>query len=237
MTFRSCPRMSSLQETESLGRFIQGLILFSLLCLNMPATASPISPKQFTANGHYYDIIYGSFSRDEAAADALTRNHSGKKGHLATITTAEEDDFLRGLLHDFTTTHSGHSTVTAWLDGSWDGSSPASSGSAASTTGWSWGDTGESFHGYQNWKSSQPDHKDSKDNSKTADVTAYYYDSSSDSGKWEDDSRDRKDLSGYLIEYEDDVPEPNVLALLAFGLATIVSMGGAKPRQPGFADS
>jgi hypothetical protein len=63
------------------------------------ATAAPI---QWAGNGHYYDLVTGSFTWDQALATAegLTHDPDGPGGedplvgYLVTITSAGENDFL-----------------------------------------------------------------------------------------------------------------------------------------------
>ncbi|MBE9638796.1 PD40 domain-containing protein [Salipiger mangrovisoli] len=45
-------------------------------------------------NGHWYQYVEGPLTRAEAKAEAESRSHLGLPGYLATITSAEENDFI-----------------------------------------------------------------------------------------------------------------------------------------------
>ncbi|HEY9751803.1 MAG TPA: lectin-like protein, partial [Coleofasciculaceae cyanobacterium] len=49
-------------------------------------------------NNHFYEFVPGSFTWDQAKADAETRSYQGQSGYLATITSAEESAFINNLL-------------------------------------------------------------------------------------------------------------------------------------------
>ena len=69
-------------------------------------------------NGHFYDFITSNanFDWDEAKADADGKQFKGLVGHLATITSQEENDFVE--LFD-------NSLTTGALNGGWIGASDA----------------------------------------------------------------------------------------------------------------
>jgi uncharacterized repeat protein (TIGR02543 family) len=48
-----------------------------------------------TLNGHYYESVNGEYGWTTAKANAETRTYFGMSGYLATITSAEENDFIR----------------------------------------------------------------------------------------------------------------------------------------------
>ena len=66
------------------------------LLTTAPAVAAPVL---WAGNGHYYEYVGGSFSFDSAlaAADASVALPS-YKGYLATITSADENSFIAGLV-------------------------------------------------------------------------------------------------------------------------------------------
>jgi expansin (peptidoglycan-binding protein) len=69
------------------------------VCLALAlARVSVASPVQWAGNGHYYEYIDApliSWTAANAAANGLT--YAGLSGHLATITSAEEDALVTGL--------------------------------------------------------------------------------------------------------------------------------------------
>ena len=115
------------------------LVWTGLLCLGQSVAADPV---QWTANGHYYDIVgwptavYWPEARDLASG----MTWQGCQGHLATITTPEEQAFLQqtfGVYMDM-----------CWLGGYQD---PRESPPAEN---WHWV-TGEPWI-YTNWRSTWP---------------------------------------------------------------------------------
>jgi hypothetical protein len=51
-------------------------------------------PVQWEKNGHWYQAIDGSFTWIQAFVDAKSRSHDGLPGHLATLTSPDENDFV-----------------------------------------------------------------------------------------------------------------------------------------------
>jgi hypothetical protein len=52
------------------------------------------APISWTTNGHYYELVSGNITWPTAKADADLRVYNGLRGHLATITSAEENAFI-----------------------------------------------------------------------------------------------------------------------------------------------
>src|SRR5262249_45206706 len=69
-------------------------------------------PVQWPTNGHYYDLILTNITWQDALADASSNSFLGLPGHLATITSSAESDFI---LANFAT---GSESSFAWLGGS-----------------------------------------------------------------------------------------------------------------------
>ena len=84
------------------------------------------------ANGHDYILVELSESWAEARESAFKMRHNGKNGHLATVTTQEEFEFLAGRFAKF------EEGSDYWLGGF------RSDGALESTGGWQW-ITGETF--------------------------------------------------------------------------------------------
>lgn len=115
-------------------------------------TASVVGavPVPYEADGHLYDAIdmmgAGGITWTEArtAAEALTSGSC--QGYLASITSAEEDAFIRGNFPSVAPSVGGGGY---WIGGYQDpGTTPAEAG-------WMWV-SGEAF-GYSNWLSGEPD--------------------------------------------------------------------------------
>ena len=128
-------------------------------------------------NGHYYEAVNGSTDWDAARDDAEASvfvNADGVvyPGHLVTITSAEESEFLTA---NFA---AGIHEGGYWIGGFFDGKS------------WEWL-TGEEFV-YQNWAGGEP-------NNSNGNEDAIHINSKA--GEWNDLSSGKR-MPGYFVEYE-----------------------------------
>lgn len=147
----------------------------SFLCCSIPSALA--APALFPGNGHHYDFIPGSFTWDAARADAATRTYLGVSGHLATVTTAAEDSFIRATFSAQVSQYVG-----PWLGAQWSGSG------SGPTAGWSWV-TGEPFV-YTGWNGGEPNHLGGED--------ALHF----SGGGWNDIRRELTDAIGYFVEFD-----------------------------------
>ena len=108
-----------------------------LLAVAAPASADPV---QWAGNGHWYEVVGPSGGLNWEAADQAARARTWMTipGHLATITSQEEQDFVTALL----------GTTNYWLAGYQD---PTSSPPADD---WHW-QTSETWS-YTNWQPNEP---------------------------------------------------------------------------------
>ena len=60
----------------------------------LAASAAGAAPVEFSGNGHYYELIYQQGTWLAAKLDAESRTFNGIPGHLVTITSVSENDFL-----------------------------------------------------------------------------------------------------------------------------------------------
>jgi hypothetical protein len=109
---------------------VAGLLSYGLAS----AEASPVF---FGGTGSYYDFIAGSLTWDAARVDATAQTYLGISGHLATLTSLQEDQFIRTTFATQT-----NNVVGPWIGADWDGS------------GWHWV-TGEAFV-YSGWNAGEP---------------------------------------------------------------------------------
>ena len=59
----------------------------------------PGSPTFNPANGHYYQLVESNLSWSAAKAAAEASSYGGAQGHLATITSQSENDFVKSLVN------------------------------------------------------------------------------------------------------------------------------------------
>ncbi len=183
-----CARTAGRRAPLFVGRFLPGVCLMLAAALSSPAAASPV---QDTQNGHYYEAIARSQGIAWAAAnqEANARMFNGMHGHLATITTPDENDFLTKALPD------------AVVGGYWLGGFQ-SHGLLDPAAGWQW-ITGEPWS-YTNWNNltgSEPnDYEGPGTSDQDENRLHFWYDAE---GAWNDSGPAGK-LAGYVVEYEPD---------------------------------
>jgi len=172
------------------------------------------SPIQWTtgsgANSHWYEAVTNTMTWDEANTAAQTKTYNGVQGHLVTITSSEENEFVWGLRTD----NGGYSGFNSWLGGY------QSSDSTATGDGWAWV-TGEDWI-YTSWAYHEPNDVD-KTEDHTEDHIHFYH------GNWNDYYNNKK-RTGYIVEYENTVPIPGAVWLLGSGL---IGMMGIRRRRTG----
>lgn len=132
--------------------------------------------------GHVYEAVRGTMTWYEAEHAAAARTYRGTRGHLATITSADEDRFIWENLRQ------------AVVGGYWLGGFKEVSGATA-RDGWSWV-TGEPF-GYANWAGGNPNDYFGED--------GVQYWPAADTVGWNDIDRIvgfEPFVGGFLVEYE-----------------------------------
>jgi DNA-binding beta-propeller fold protein YncE len=160
------------------------------------------APVQFASNGHYYEAIPDPSHLllwDQMRDVAATMTFSGMQGHLATITSAEEQQFLND-------TFPG--TYVFALGGF------QLPGSSEPAGGWTW-ITGEPF-AYTNWTPGEPN--DAGGGNENVLTTANW--DHSPFGSWNDYTGVSGGLGGYFVEFE---PAGGTV-----GGGTVYGIGGTK---------
>lgn len=198
------------------------LSLFAFLCLSNNLSATVYCWEESAGgNGHYYEFVYHNTDWFTARDTAAAATHNGFNGHLVTITSAAENDFVWN--------HMKLSATVDWRDrGNWIGAyqsgaslneTDAEQGFAPSER-WTWV-TGETWT-YNNWDTTGPGlytrPSDGYDGIRTKDDYDYVRFVIHGSSTWRDSTPWKKTnlADGYVIEY-DNIPEPATLGLLMFG--------------------
>jgi len=143
------------------------------------ATISVDSRSYYSGNGHYYNAVSvpDGITWTDAKKAAESSTYLGMSGHLATITSQGENDFVYNNL--------GITPSDYWL-GAFQ-----PDGSQEPDGGWKWV-TGELWD-YTNWESGEPNDAGSED--------ALQFDGFTSTDKWNDYSHEAT-VSGYVVEYE-----------------------------------
>ncbi len=170
-----------------------------LLGLAPRAWAEPV---QFGDNA--YDLINDTVDWNAAAAGAASMTHLGVTGHLVTITSQAENDFVAGLLQD-------QGVDRIWLGGSdaaQEGTWQWVVGPEAGTVFWVGDGSGSAPPGvFTNWGGGEPN--EAAGGEDNVEFLA--------GGTWND--QNTGDLRAYIVEYE-SIPEPTTAAMmLVLGLA------------------
>ena len=172
-----------------LAGLAMGLFMFGVVGM---AQAAPI---QWSSNNHWYDVIDFNGTWDQANANAQNQTYNGIQGHLATLTSSEENDFV------WTT----FKTNEYWLGGYQTDKTDEPTGNWAWVTGESWS--------YTNWASSEPNNAGGNE-----DHIHFWH----SNGSW-NDMHNNYTASGYVVEY-DAVPIPGAVWLLGSGLLGLIGI-------------
>jgi hypothetical protein len=143
---QSMNRNAGQGSSKGASRWIQaaGLLLSGLL-LGSAHTPAQAQVVYNPSNGHYYEVVLPTtLDWLGTKADAQTRTYRGLRGHLATITSAQEDQFIITNLPEAV-------TLNVVLGGYQDRTAPDYSEPAG---GWRWV-TGEPWN-YTDWSPGEP---------------------------------------------------------------------------------
>ncbi len=145
-------------------------------------TVQAAAPIYYSGNGHYYEVIsVPGITWEDAKNAAQSLSYSGMNGHLATVTSQDENDFIVNNID----------SAEHWLGGF------QPYGSAEPDGNWQW-ITGEPWD-YANWAPGGPDNYLGGQNLLMLDRGE----------KWDDRGDNLGNISGYVVEYEGNNPVAN----------------------------
>ena len=185
-----------------MNKYCLSIVFVGVVLINSPVCAMTLQWETGGGgNNHYYEAVSGDVSWSEALLLAESSSFNGVAGHLVTITSVEENDWIWTNL----------GAVNAYFLG---GTDQIVEGS------WEW-ITGESWS-YVNWNSGEPN--DVPWALPTGEDALQF----ADNGKWNDVPVTGYISGGYIIEYE-AVPVPAAVWLFGSGLISLI--GAARRKK------
>jgi hypothetical protein len=172
-----------------------GSLLMGQLAILPQLQAAPVLNP---ANRHYYDAVRLLTNWHSAKALAESQCHLGLPGHLATINSQAENDFITANFPEVL----GTQTVEYWIGAFQPADSPEPGGN------WQWV-TGEAF-GFPHWAGGEPNNAGGNEDA------AHFY-AGDGTGRWND--RPATDsMAGYVVEFE--TPPVKIYAAIELEFAT-----------------
>ena len=175
-------------------------IFVLLILITTPLLATPVQWKiEDGGNGHYYevgpnDVHYSWYEAENIAASLQYLEYTG---HLVTITSPEEQNFVVSLFQE-------SDPDRAWMGGYQPAGSPEPDG------GWQW-ITGEE------WEYSDPLRVNNNGDENCLEMVNARTWPPNPNGLWNDLNADSILKGTYIVEYENTIPEPATLLLLGLG--------------------
>jgi hypothetical protein len=171
----------------------RAVLALALVAVSSVATAGPNAVP--APNGRYYEVFAASgINWDDANAAANATTHLGVQGHLATITSEDENNFVTSLFLPLPPPTGTRTQL--WVGGRQD-PSPCTPEPGCN---WKWVFINEPYPGsgvsttpYANWAAGQADNSN---NSKHMAIAP--------SGSWDDTKPSQ--IRGYVVEYGDSLP-------------------------------
>jgi len=179
-------------------------ITLTVIGLESPAQAQSSKPLLNPANQHFYEAVTvsGGIGWLDARAAAASRSFRGVQGHLVTITSAQEDNFIIANLPEAfeaqpavnecaggPTTEPSNCGDPYWLGGFQPTGSPDNDPAG----GWEWV-TGEPFV-YAPWAAGEPNDFDGRDED-------CLHPHPNLTPGWNDSQCDDRRVGGYVVEYD-----------------------------------
>jgi hypothetical protein len=160
-----------------------------------------------SANGHFYEFVPGQVDWATAKAGAAGRTYLGVAGYLATITSADENEFVRQTLNDVAWI--GASDDVAEIDAATGTATFADQNAAEGHWHWVTGpEAGTNFSNgdttpvpvagqFADWNAGEPNNDAGSENFASMLIGA------GTTGKWNDLSGGAGGTAGYVVEYGD----------------------------------
>ncbi|MDG0867419.1 hypothetical protein [Candidatus Lucifugimonas marina] len=195
----------SLPALSRLLVIVAAMAFATLLVPNSVATASSDSATVKCwavvdgGNGHCYELIETAKNWYDAEAYAQIVSHDGVYGHLATITSDAENDFIHDNVVGYQDEYLGAGTLDVPRAFAWFGGFRHKDSGATSADGWQWV-TGETW-GDTNWSPGEPN------NNFALNVTEFFHDGHGTSplyiydGAWNDQNPTAA-TQYFVVEYD-----------------------------------
>ena len=87
-------RSENMYRASWRGRSSAVLVATGIVAMQIAAAPSLGAPIQWSGNEHYYEVVSGATTWQQAHNAAAARTHLGLRGHLVSITSADENLFL-----------------------------------------------------------------------------------------------------------------------------------------------
>ena len=182
---------------------IAGLTLALLAGFGLSAQAAPVYDG---ASGHYYEDVATPLTWSAAKTAAEGMSYLGLQGHLATITSQQEQDFI----HSNLTSAMGSSGFGHWFGG------------FSQQRGVFQWVTGEAFS-YTFWNAGEP-------NFDTPLAGLHFFGNGTPDGRWNDATSSQWNW-GFVVEYDGTLPSSNVPEPASLGLTGLALAGLALSRR------